>query len=77
MNPSEPKQQRFSVRGSTGLIVAVGVVVLLLIALPAYRWFLVISAAIGLIVAAILYLWHKYRPVKEEDVDHKRPLGLS
>ena len=64
-------------RGKTGLLVALAVVVILLIALPAYRWFFVISLAVGIVVALILHLWNRYRPVKEEDVENKRPLGLS
>jgi uncharacterized RDD family membrane protein YckC len=63
-------------RGVAGLLVAMGVVSILLIALPAYRWFFLISVAIGIVVAAILYFWHKLRPVKEVDVHNKRPLGL-
>jgi uncharacterized membrane protein YqjE len=59
------------------LIVAVVVVAILLIAFPAYRWFFLISLGIGLVVAAILFLWHKYRPIREEDVHNKRPLGLG
>lgn len=74
-NP-EPREKSNFFRGAAGLIVAVAVVAILLIMLPAYRLFFVISVAIGLLVAAILYLWNKYRPIKEEDVDHKRPLGL-
>lgn len=45
--------------------------------LPAYRWFLLISIGIGAAVAGGLYLWHKLRPVKDNDVENKRPLGLS
>jgi uncharacterized membrane protein YqjE len=70
------RQPKISLKGSTGLIVAVAVVVILLIMLPAYRWFFLISVGIGIVVAGILYLWRKYRPIKEEDVEHKRPLGL-
>lgn len=71
-------ERRFRVRGITGLLVAVLVVVILLIWLPAYRWFFAISVAIGVVVAAVLFLWHKYKPVKEEDVvENKRPLGLQ
>jgi len=44
-----------SFRGATGLIVAVAVVAILLIAFPVYRWFFVISLGIGLVVAAILF----------------------
>ncbi|HUJ95834.1 MAG TPA: hypothetical protein VLW84_11260 [Terriglobales bacterium] len=64
-------------RGIAGLIVACGVVALLLIALPAYRWFFLISVGIAVVVVAILRVWNTLRPVKEADVNHKRPLGLS
>jgi uncharacterized membrane protein YqjE len=59
------------------LIVAVAVVAIILIAFPAYRWFFLISVGIGVVVAAILFLWHEYRPIREEDVENKRPLGLG
>jgi cytosine/uracil/thiamine/allantoin permease len=63
-------------RGVAGLIVvAIGVAVILIM-LPAARWFFLISVAVGVIVAGGLHLWHKYRPLKEEDVD-KRPLKLD
>lgn len=74
-NP-EPSKGRRLFRGSAALLVAIAVVAILLIMLPAYRWFFLISLAIGLVVAGILYLWGKYRPIREEDVNHKRPLGL-
>ena len=35
------------------------------------------AVVIGVIVAGILYLRHKYRPITDKDIDHKRPLGLS
>ena len=73
----QPSQPRATFSGITGLIVAVAVVAILLIAFPAYRWFFLISLGIGLIVAAILFLWHKFRPIREEDVHNKRPLGLG
>ena len=66
-----------SIRGSAGLFVAIAVVAILLISFPAYRWFFLISVAIGVVVAAILFLWRKYVPIKEEDVENKRPLGLD
>jgi hypothetical protein len=65
-----------SVQGSAALLVAIGTVVALLILLPAYRIFFAISLGIAIIVAAILYLWHKFRPVRLEDTDDKRPLKL-
>lgn len=63
-------------KGSAGLIVAAVVVAILLIALPAYRWFFLISVLIGLIIAGALTLWYKLHPLKEQDVHPKRPLGL-
>ena len=70
----EPKS-RFS--GATGLIVAIAVVAIVLIAFPAYRWFFLISMGIGVVVAGILFLWHKFRPIREKDVQNKKPLGLE
>jgi hypothetical protein len=67
---------RSNLRGSAGLVVAVSVVAILLIALPAYRWFFLISLLIGLVIAGGLALWHKLHPIKEQDVHPKRPLGL-
>lgn len=74
---AELPEPRLSFRGSVSLAVAVAVVAILLIWLPAYRWFFLISLAIGALVAGILHLWSKYRPIKEEDVEQKRPLGLD
>lgn len=64
-------------KGAAGLMVAIGVVAILLIAFPAYRWFFAISVGIGVGVALILFIWHKLRPIKEEDIENKRPLGLG
>ena len=63
-------------KGSAALFVAIGTVVALLILLPAYRVFFAISVVIAIIVAAILYFWHKLRPVRIDDVDTKHPLNL-
>jgi MFS family permease len=77
MEPDFGARPKASIGGATGLIVALGVVGVLLIALPAYRWFFLISLGIGLVVAAILFLWYRFRPIREEDIDNnKRPLGL-
>jgi len=59
----------------TNLIVLAAVAILL-IALPAYRWFFLISVLIGLVIAGGLALWHRLHPIEEEDVEPKRPLGL-
>jgi hypothetical protein len=69
------ERQKF-LKGAGSLTVALLLVVLLLTASPAYRWFFLVSLGIGLVVAGGLYLWHRLRPVKEAEVDNKRPLGL-
>jgi len=79
MPPMEPESGRrfgFSLKGSAGLIVALAGVAILLIALPAYRWFFLFSVLIGLVIAGGLALWHRLHPIEEQDVEHKRPLGL-
>ena len=76
MEPESGSRVGFSLKGSAGLIVAVAVVAILLIALPAYRLFFVISVLIGLVIAGALTLWYKLHPIKEQDVHPKRPLGL-
>jgi len=76
MEPESGRRSGFSLKGSAGLIVAVVVVAILLIALPAYRLFFLISVLIGLVIAGGLTLWHKLHPLKEEDIGPKRPLGL-
>lgn len=63
-------------RGVVGLVVIAIVIAVVVIMLPAARWFFLISVAVGVLVAGGLHLWHKYRPLKEEDVD-KRPLKLD
>jgi hypothetical protein len=65
------------VRGTAALLTAVLMIAVAVIWLPAYRLFFAISVGIGLVVAVALYLWHKLRPVREEDVHNKRPLGLD
>jgi hypothetical protein len=68
---------KIPVRGTAALLTAVAIVVATLIWLPAYRLFFVISVGIGLVVAGALFLWHKFRPVREEDIHNKHPLGLG
>ncbi len=75
-NP-EPEPPRSHLRGAASLIIAAALVFILLIWLPAYRWFFLGSLGIGIVVASILYFWNRYKPVKPEDVENKRPLGLE
>jgi membrane protein implicated in regulation of membrane protease activity len=65
------------VRGTAALLTAALIVAVTLIWLPAYRLFFAISVGFGIVVAAALYLWHRFRPVRDEDIDSKRPLGLD
>lgn len=65
------------VKGTTGLIIAAVIVIAVLIAFPAYRVFFGISVGIGVVVAGLLYLRNKYRPITDKDIESKRPLGLS
>lgn len=67
---------RIPLKGSTSLFLAVVLVGIAFVLSPLYRLFFLISVGIGLVIAAGLALWHKYAPVKEEDVENKRPLGL-
>ncbi len=77
MEPESGSRSGFSLKGSAGLIVAIAVVAVLLIMLPAYRWFFLFSVLIGLVIAGGLTLWHRLRPIKDEDLENKRPLGLD
>jgi hypothetical protein len=65
------------VKGTTGLVVAAVIMIAVLIAFPAYRVFLAISLGIGIVVALVLQLRNKYRPIDDKEVDNKRPLGLD
>jgi hypothetical protein len=71
-----PSRLGFGLKGSASLFVALAVVAVLLIMLPAYRWFFLISVLIGLVIAGALKFWHRLHPVKEAEVHNKRPLGL-
>ncbi len=58
-------------KGIGGLVVAVAVVAVLLIAIPAYRWFLLISLGIAVVVVVFLHFWNK-RPVKTPEDEQVR-----
>ncbi|MFY9558927.1 MAG: hypothetical protein WAQ52_01715 [Terriglobales bacterium] len=63
-------------KGTAGLVIAIAVVALLLIEFPSYRVFFGISVLIGLVIAGGLTLWYRLHPIKDEDAENKRPLGL-
>jgi dolichol kinase len=66
----------FGLEGSAALFVAASIVVILLIALPGYRLFFLVSVLIGLVIAGGLALWHRMHPIEDVEVQNKRPLGL-
>jgi uncharacterized membrane protein YdfJ with MMPL/SSD domain len=72
---------RIRIRGTTGVLIAAAMIVAVFISFPAYRLAFMtsigISIGIGIIVAGLLYLRNKYRPIRDEDVENKRPLGLD
>jgi len=76
MEPAPGGRSGLSLKGSAGLVIAVGVVAILLITLPGYRLFFGISVLIGLVIAGGLALWHRLHPIEDTDVETKRPLGL-
>ena len=65
--------------GVIAAIIALGAIIW--VSPAAYRWlcvwFLLVSAGVGVGIAFILSYWHKVKPVKEEDLGNKRPLGLD
>jgi len=77
MQPEANGRSGLSLKGSGGLVIAITVVAILLIALPAYRIFFLISVLIGLVIAGALSIWHKFHPIEEPDAENKRPLGLD
>jgi len=78
MATDQPQRFRaIPVKGVLALVLTLGVVLVFLITVPVTRWFLLISIPVGILAALVLHLWHKFRPVREEDVEDKRPLKLS
>jgi len=71
-----PIRLSFGLQGSSALFVAIAIVVVLLIALPAYRVFFLISVLIGILIWGGLRLWYRLHPIKEPEEQNKRPLGL-
>jgi hypothetical protein len=64
-------------KGTGALVAAAAVVVILLIAFPAYRLFFAISILIGVVIAGGLQLYYRLTPPKIDEKENKRPLGLE
>ena len=54
--------------GAAGLIFAIGCCLIFLVGIPAMRWFLLGAVAVGSAVGALLWRWHKNRPVEITDI---------
>ena len=67
---------KIPIRGTMAVLAAAMVVGVAMLWLPAYRLFFLISLGIGILVARILALRNKFFPVREKDIENKRPLGL-
>jgi hypothetical protein len=80
----QPDEPKIGFQFKALVVIVVVTIAGLLIWLPASRRFLLgvgiavlICVVIGIVVAGILQQWHKRKPLKEENVEHKRPLGLE
>jgi hypothetical protein len=63
--------------GIMGLVFAAGVTAIFLIGVPLLRWVLVASVPLGLIIAAVLYFWHKRKPVELSGLDDETRIKLD
>jgi hypothetical protein len=71
------RMPRITVKGRMGLIFTVALVVIILIALPAARWFLAVSVVLGVVVALILRLTRREWVVADTRVVSVRlPQGI-
>jgi hypothetical protein len=53
--------EKIPTKGILGALIAAGIMITILVAVPAARWFLLLSLPAGLLVAAILYLLRRQR----------------
>jgi len=54
--------------GVAGLIFAAGACLIFLIGIPALRWFLLGSMAVGAVLAGLLWRWHSKKPLEITDL---------
>jgi hypothetical protein len=54
--------------GVAGMIFAVGSCLIFLVGIPALRWFLLGAVLLGSAVGALLWRWHRNRPVQITDI---------
>jgi hypothetical protein len=54
--------EKIPTRGVLGAVVAVGIMAVILVAVPAARWFLLITVPTGILVGVALYFLHRRSP---------------
>ncbi len=63
--------------GIMGAVFAVGTCLMFFFGVWQVRWFLLLSLPLGLCIAALLYVYHKRRPVELTGVDEETRLKLD
>jgi hypothetical protein len=53
--------EKIPTKGVLGALVAVGIMVIIVVAVPAARWFLLITLPAGILVGVVLYLLHRQK----------------
>ncbi|HVP63265.1 MAG TPA: hypothetical protein VMT82_00125 [candidate division Zixibacteria bacterium] len=67
--PPEINMSRIAVGGGVGgAVFAIACACLFLVGVPAARWLLIGSLPCGLLVALLLFLRHKYKPVQLTEI---------
>lgn len=54
--------EKIPTKGVLGALVAIGIMAIILVAVPAARWFLLITLPTGILVGVVLYLLHRRSP---------------
>ena len=63
--------------GIMGAVFTVGTCLIFFVGVVQVRWFLLFSLPLGLCIAALLYVWHKRKPVEVTGADDKTRMKLS
>jgi hypothetical protein len=54
--------EKIPTKGILGAIIGTGIMIAILVAVPAARWFLLLSVPAGILVGVILYFLHRRSP---------------
>jgi hypothetical protein len=74
--PEHGTMRRLPLKGVGGLVFTVAILALGVVYVPVFRLFLAIAIPIGIVIAVMLRLWHKYVRVPEPE-DKKKVLHLD